>query len=460
MAHYNLTTLEDVFLKLCTITKCCSMSLEWQQEQHQLSGDICFRTSLPPMKNNERIALVDIIKKKRVSFNFWQWSIVVSTMARKNMTRYIRHPLILWFQYLLPISQIVLLCICVGGDPFDVRVGIVNDENPVNLSSIFIKSLDFFYIDLRNYSDMQTAIADIKQTKLWGVIHIPANFTQCLGMRVQFDREFENDVINCSTIKIRADQTNKLITLTMERSLEHSYQSFLQAALSEFDLNPRIAQVPIALGETIHGVYGARLHRGFRDHMACGFLTSFTFAVSFALTAIILVLERCDNMFERHFVVGVSTTQLILAHFVSRFLFLIIQVVLSLLVTVYAFELDTRGSLIYAIVSLSLIGFSGLAFGIVLSAICRSIKTLTMLGASFMFFVIFVSGCFWPLEAMPYWFRWFSLTQPTTLPTECLRTILSRGAGISDHRVSSGILVSLAWFALLFFLGYKFFRYN
>lgn len=60
------------------------------------------------------------------------------------------------------------------------------------------------------------------------------------------------------------------------------------------------------------------------------------------------------------------------------------------------------------------------------------------------------AGIIWPLEAMPYWIRWFSYMQPQTLPTEMLRHVLSRGWNIEDEGVWMGFAVTFGWLA--FFL--------
>lgn len=58
---------------------------------------------------------------------------------------------------------------------------------------------------------------------------------------------------------------------------------------------------------------------------------------------------------------------------------------------------------------------------------------------------LILSGIIWPLEAMPYWIRWFSYIQPQTLPTETLRHVLSRGWGIQEPGVYLGFLVTIGW---------------
>jgi hypothetical protein len=36
------------------------------------------------------------------------------------------------FQFLIPVIQICLFCLCIGGEPFDLKFGIVNNETIFN----------------------------------------------------------------------------------------------------------------------------------------------------------------------------------------------------------------------------------------------------------------------------------------------------------------------------------------
>lgn len=49
----------------------------------------------------------------------------------------------LCFQFLLPVIQVSLICLCVGGDPKGIQVAIVNNEtSPSAFSQSFLSFLD------------------------------------------------------------------------------------------------------------------------------------------------------------------------------------------------------------------------------------------------------------------------------------------------------------------------------
>lgn len=75
----------------------------------------------------------------------------------------------------------------------------------------------------------------------------------------------------------------------------------------------------------------------------------------------------------------------------------------------------------------------------------------------FLLLIVFVSGVFWPLEALPYYLRWFSRALPFTVPGESFRTILIR-KGAPFSLIMPGMLMSVLWliiFSLLSLYSFK-----
>lgn len=62
------------------------------------------------------------------------------------------------------------------------------------------------------------------------------------------------------------------------------------------------------------------------------------------MTIIIVSVERARQVFERNFVAGVTTTQIILGHLIARILFMTFNVIFLFLVALYLFDVPCRGS--------------------------------------------------------------------------------------------------------------------
>lgn len=75
-------------------------------------------------------------------------------------------------------------------------------------------------------------------------------------------------------------------------------------------------------------------------------------------------------------------------------------------------------------------------------------------------FIFIISGVLWSLETLPYYIRWFSYVQPTTLPAESMRCMLTRGLPANHPTVWPGFLVSVIWIILLLLIAGRIFKYQ
>lgn len=385
----------------------------------------------------------------------WWWSIF-STLMWKNWIRSIRHPLLIVFQYILPAVQIVLFGICIGGDPFDIKVGIVNDELPPNLSELFLYSLDPYFVQPIEFHSTKDAEHAVSRNEIWGYLHIRSNFSDSFTARLEaHDKGVDPDdwTIAASNIKVYADLTDKLIAITMERTLQESYYEFAKKALEEFEVSPELATIPIEPAEPVYGVYKHREHKGYREYMAPGILMSIAFSMAYAVTCVVLILEREEKTFERNFVTGITSSQIIIAHTLIRMFFMMGQGLLLLMLSIHLFSLPVQGPVLAALLLLMTQNLCGIAYGMLLSAIFRKTHYAAIVAIGTIFFIFFISGVLWPVEAIGLWLRWFSYIMPATVPNDVLRSILSRGIGFTDWYYWKGVFIGVGWTVVLFFVS-------
>jgi huntingtin len=481
---FNLSTLEDVFLALCTKPQSESQRRLLEDTLMAVGGNdgvdlekssgVNHTNDQPRKDSSERrrkhfsqmqraVSCRPKSRKERFqNWSSWYYSIF-QTLMWKNYIRSIRHPLLIVFQYVLPVIQIILFGICIGGDPFDIKLGIVNDESPPNLSELLIESLDPYFISPINYSSREEARYDVERNKIWGYIHIQSNFSDALIARLDAHNrgDPDNETIAASKVKIYADLTDKLISLTMERTLEESYQDFVKAALVEFGVQSELGTLPIvAVDPPIYGQYKHQQHKGFREYMAPGILLSVAFSMAYAVTCLVLILEREEKTFERNFVTGITASQIIIAHTLNRMMFMIAQAFLLLFLTVYLFNIPSKGPMMAAIVLLMSQNVAGVGYGLLLSAVFKKTHEAAVVAIGTIFFIFIISGVLWPVEGIGLWLRWFSYSLPCTIPNDTLRSILSRGIGFTDLQYWKGIGVSLGWAVVLFFVSIRNYSYT
>jgi ABC-type multidrug transport system ATPase subunit len=191
-----------------------------------------------------------------------EYSLVLYAVLRKNWSRNRKHYELFAFQFFMPIAIVIIFCFGIGAHPFDIPVAVVNDECPPNiecqhsLSKNFLNSIDPYFINQYNYTDFEDGLKAVKSGLMWAVIYIKPNFSQSLEHRLTFEfeeEEAENITIEQSTVRIYADLTNKIISITMRRVLEESFINFAQNALNDYGYNPKLATPPIIVGKAIYG---------------------------------------------------------------------------------------------------------------------------------------------------------------------------------------------------------------
>lgn len=138
-----------------------------------------------------------------------QWWQTLIAVTWKNYIRLRRNPPVLVFQFMLPAIQVILFCLCIGGEPFDVPVAVVNEESTPRSSLQFLGGLNKKVIRQVKYDNLTSAIDAVKRGKVWGAIHIPDKYSQNLQTRLIMGEDVTNETISNGTIRVYPDLTSK-----------------------------------------------------------------------------------------------------------------------------------------------------------------------------------------------------------------------------------------------------------
>lgn len=374
----------------------------------------------------------------------------VRTITWKNYVRLKRNVPLLLFQFLLPAIQVILFCICVGNDPFDIPVAVVNDETietPADsitaLSTRFLSSIDTHLVKQVKYSNLDNAIQSVKEGKNWGVIFIPENFTTSVNKRFAgMEGEVDDAALENSTIKVYPDMTNQPIGHAMEVAFRRAYNDLSRQTFEFFGLNPALSDPPIRLEAAI---YGKTDMQNYLQYMSPGVLISISYIMATGLTSLAFITERRDGLYDRTLAAGVNQVQMLISHSIVQLVVMVVQISLVVFFTFVIYKVPTNGPFVWVFLLLLLQGLAGMSFGLMVSSICREENTAIMMILGTFYPNLLLAGVIWPIEAIPYWLRWFSYLQPQTLPTQSLRDLIVRGWNIDQVGVWSGFAVTSSW---------------
>lgn len=292
----------------------------------------------------------------------------------------------------------------------------------------------------------------------WGVIHIMEDYSLALKKRVtgmgdlalaQFTgftgTKVTNDTVYNSTIHVYLDMTNQQVGFTLQMRLAEAFQAFASSVLASCDIPDSVTSLPIQF-ET--PVYGSN-EPTFTEFMAPGVILSITYFMAVGLTSISFIIERKEGLLDRSWISGVTSLEVMLAHVVAQFVVMVVQVTFVLVFMLLVFQVPARGPILWVVTLTILQGICGMAFGLLVSALCDNEQDAIQLSLGSFYPNLLLSGIIWPLEGMPDYLRYISYVLPQTFACQALRGIMSRGWGLEWTPVYRGFLVTLAWITAL-----------
>ncbi|CAF3547196.1 unnamed protein product [Rotaria sp. Silwood1] len=442
---YNQISLENVFLQLCyqdqnRIQQHVSLNrtdgdkdtdipneIDNEEEPSiflDVSNSRNEREHLIPKKQKRKFEKNPLISAKQVAADYFVFPHMhkIYALMMKDFTVIKRNIGLLLFQFLIPVIQVSLFCLCIGRNAEHIPMALYNSEAingfPTgNLSLQIINKINPDQIHLTSFDDFDKAIDLVKQGKYWGVAAIPYNFTQAIKNKLL---AFQTDpaTLNASSLHLYLDMTNQQVSLTMQNAMVNSTELFLKEVLSSYKIDPSIADPPVILETPLYGSLVPR----FLNFAAPGMMISIIFFLAIGLTALIFVVEKKEGLLERSWIAGVTTIEVMFAHIIVKFFIQAIQIVLVLVFIDFIFKVEIKGSVFLAAALIFLTGLCGMSYGVI-----------------------------WPLEGMPSAMRFLSNFSPLTHPIEAMRCTAARGWSIFYFKVWFDFVNVSAW-SLGFFI--------
>ncbi|KAF5281792.1 hypothetical protein FQR65_LT14539 [Abscondita terminalis] len=433
LERHKVTSLEDMFLKL---------SIEQNDNKHE-------HVVVNTWRHDYYYLTIPSLKLDHMKALIW-----------KNCLWLLKNYFFLIVIMLLPVFFISIFCLAIGHDPVNLKVAVVNgemvedhcndtlscDNNEISCS--FLKNLEKRGLVLLPYQTEHDAINSVQQGETYASIVIKQNHSKALRTRVHHWYRVKANDLEQSTIDVFRDVSNKQISLFIQMYLYQSYETFFYNYLDSCEIRPKELKIPLQFNSLYHGI-----SPNFTDFSVAGVLLSISFEIGLLLTAYVMIVEKNEASLERTLVVGINKTELMLSHAFVQFFVMVAQMLLTTACTFAVFGMTAKGSLVLTTILLSLTGFSGVCFGLLISCICDSLVGVVLIGMGTYFTVILTSGLVWPTEGMHPWLKLFAVFFPLSKPTESLRFILHRGWTFLHQDVYFGFLSVSAWSVVFLLLS-------
>ena len=166
--------------------------------------------------------------------------------------------------------------------------------------------------------------------------------------------------------------------------------------------------------------------------MIPGVIGMILFAITSILTATSVVRERERGTIEQLIVTPIRPWELIVGKVTPYVILALINTLEVLAVGHWWFGVPIRGSLTLIIGTSGLLLLSGLGIGLFASTMANTQQEAMLTVWMTLLPSIFLSGFFFPLEAMPAVLRWFSAIIPLRYYLVIIRAVMLKGSGIAS----------------------------
>lgn len=388
----------------------------------------------------------------------------------KNIWMLRRNWMISLFVLALPFVQISSFQMATGSDPIDLPIGFVNRELPfysncanvsmnvynqcfmnethnVYLSCTMLDIMKSKRLKMVEYPNMADAKRAVAKNEVWATLNFHENFTNHLATRFIDGMHVENYTIDMGSIDTFVDQSNQLITHFIKVKMVQTYRRAMELAFDSCDLNPAIARLPVKLMEPIYGGE----HTSFRDYTGPSMMSLTSFYLPVLYTGAMMMFEKDGGLLERILMCGVRFPEIAAAHFVVQVAYIVIQN-FGCMIVMYSslfFNSPFEGSVVTTYFLLTSISLVGMLFGFVISLVSKSQTDAAYFGIGCNFLMKFLCGMMWPTQGMNRTLQIFSFFLPITLATDALRSLGSRGWGLSHPDIQLGFGTTLVWIPVL-----------
>jgi len=345
-------------------------------------------------------------------------------IAEKDVKGLLQLRVRLFLTVMLPILGMLLFSFRFGGIALsEAPVAVVMDESDrkgLELARMLDETNQIALISTQTSDAAQQLVRD---GKVYGAITIPDGFSSRLAAG-----------LDCE-VQLLLDDSNPMLASSIRAAVERIIEQF------NGKMSPQLVKAKSGF------LYGAGLN--YVPFLASG-LVAMTAMFGAILQALSIVWERSLRTLDMLLVAPVRAASVVMGKVLAGMVAGVAQAIMILVAANVLFAVElTNLPLVVLIVFLSSFTFTG--FGVLISCVAKDPKEAAGYNHLLSWPMVFVSGVFFPLEALPRWLQYVSRAFPLIYSVEALRAVMIKGRGFSD--VALDLLVLACFAASSLYLG-------
>lgn len=352
----------------------------------------------------------------------------LASIVRKEFIHILRDPRTLAVMFVIPIVQLVLLGYAATNDIRRLDTAIYDADRTMQSRQLAqaYRASDYFAIS--EYVESEDELAALLDTgRVRTGIVIPAGYADELAKGRPAQVAFLIDGSD-PTVAMTAFAAAQSVGQAQGIKVVQQRLGVDVSQLGGIEVRPRVWYNPElkSANYMIPAIIGIILQ----------FLTAL-------FTALTIVREREQGTIEQLIVTPIRPWELVVGKVIPYIGIAFFDLAEVLVLGVLWFQVPIRGSMPLLLVLSLLFLLTTLGFGLLISSMAKSQQEAMFLSFLIMFPTIFLSGFFFPLEAMPGWLQAISYVIPLRYMLVIIRGIILKGVGLeafTDQVIALAIL--------------------
>jgi ABC-2 type transport system permease protein len=340
------------------------------------------------------------------------------SIIRKEFTQIWRDPRTLALIVVMPIMQLLLMGYAATTNVRNVPMAVFDQDRSRESRALLEAFLAADYFKVNQYT---TSLDE-----LLSAIH---SGESRVGLVIP--PEFGSNLIRKETAKIAlvldgSDPTSASSSLSAAQLISQEHATRILVERLERSVPNMTLDSPIEMRTQVW--YNPDMISAY--YMVPGVIGMILYAIASILTATAIVRERERGTIEQLIVTPIRSWELVVGKLLPYVLLTLMNTIEVLALGSLLFGVPIRGDLTTILLLSSLFLLTGLGIGMVMSTIANT--QMEAMLASFMTILpaIYLSGFFFPLEAMPRVLQWISHLTPLRYYLIIIRSVMIKGVGV------------------------------
>jgi len=363
------------------------------------------------------------------------------TVARKELLHIVRDPRTLAVMFLIPVVQLFLLAYAATADVKHLRTAVLDTDHTSSSRELVEAYRASNYFDVVSFVVNEEELAQMVDGGMVraGLI-IPAGYgadvTAGRTASVAFVIDGSDPTV-ANTVFAAAQSVGQIHGIQLiERRLGISTEQ-----MAALEVHPRVWYNP-----EMKSI----------NFMTPGLIATIVFILTMFMTGLTIVQEREQGTIEQLMVTPIRPLELVAGKVAPYVIIAFLEILEVLALGVFWFGVPINGNLFLLLALSAIFLMTSLGIGIFVSSVTKTYREAVLMVSFVMLPSIFLSGFFFPLEAMPRFLQAISYLVPLRYMLIIIRGIILKGVGLE---VLAGEVVALIIFGVVI-LGFAAIRFR